>query len=275
MKSKLIITVCLMFVLNTNYAQTFTMGKKCRAALESAKVALETENYSQALELFDSSADKCKTKDAKEARAVGKAEAYNGLNQYTQAIEEADKAITMTKNKSLNGYFQKAVALNKSGDVSGSKAALEQVMSLTENNENVGARASNYALMAALYERQMNDISTAQEYLNKAKQLDPNNANFLIQEGTMYSTLKDFNKAFASYDAAKSLDPNNLELATERSNTRLRMLEDKYGTSKAQELRTKMTAEEKNLVCSDLNASKTLGLKDMNKDMFLALICNN
>ncbi len=275
MKSKLFITVSLVFVLNINHAQTFTMGKKCRAALESAKVALETENYSQALELFDGSADKCKTKDAKEARAVGKAEAYNGLNQYTQAIEEANKAIEMTKNKSLNGYFQKAVALNKSGDVAGSKEALDQVMALTENNENIGARASNYALMAALYERQMNDISTAQEYLNKAKQLDPNNANFLIQEGTMYSTIKDFNKAFASYDAAKNLDPNNLELATERSNTRLRMLEDKYGTSKAQELRTKMTTDEKSLVCSDLNASKTLGLKDMNKDMFLALICNN
>jgi hypothetical protein len=52
------------------------------------------------------------------------------------------------------------------------------------------------------------------------------------------------------------------------------MLESKYGTSKAQELRSKMTADEKSKVCEDLSASKALGLNDMNKDLFLALVCN-
>ena len=143
-----------------------------------------------------------------------------------------------------------------------------------ENNQNISQRASNYGLLAALYERQLNDISSAQEFLNKAKQLDPNNINILIQEGTMYSTIKDFNRAFLSYDTAKGIDPSNVELATARVNSRLRMLETKYGTKKAQELRNKMTADEKVLVCEDLNTSKSLGLNDMNKDLFLALICN-
>jgi hypothetical protein len=67
--------------------------------------------------------------------------------------------------------------------------------------------------------------------------------------------------------------PENLELAIERSNTRLRMLDSKYGTSKAQELRGKMTSEESALLCSDLNKAKSLGYKDMNRDLFLALVC--
>jgi hypothetical protein len=37
---------------------------------------------------------------------------------------------------------------------------------------NVAERASNYALMSALYERQIGDISTAQGHLNEAKKLD-------------------------------------------------------------------------------------------------------
>jgi len=257
-----------------SFSQTFTMGKKCRASLETAQSALHSQMYSEALELFGTFSSKCKTKDAKEATAVGKAEALNGLEQYSEAITEADKALDITKGKSLNGHFQKAIALNKSGDLEGSKASLEQVIALTENNQNISQRASNYGLLAALYERQLNDISSAQEFLNKAKQLDPNNINILIQEGTMYSTIKDFNRAFLSYDTAKGIDPSNVELATARVNSRLRMLETKYGTKKAQELRNKMTADEKVLVCEDLNTSKSLGLNDMNKDLFLALICN-
>jgi tetratricopeptide (TPR) repeat protein len=131
----------------------------------------------------------------------------------------------------------------------------------------------NYALMSAMYERQLNDIDSAQVYLNKAKTLDPTNVNFLIQEGTMYSTLNDYTKAFNSYDQAQAMAPQNLELAIERSNTRLRMLDSKYGTSKAQELRGKMTSEESALLCSDLNKAKSLGYKDMNRDLFLALVC--
>jgi tetratricopeptide (TPR) repeat protein len=273
MKSKLLITIAMMFVININYSQTFTMGKKCRAKLETAQTALQSEMYDQAIESFNIFSEKCRTKDGKEAAAVGKAEAYNGLNNFSEAITQANIALDITKNKSLNGYFQKAVAQNKMGDIEGSKSSLNSLMTLTENNQNIGERAKNYALMSAMYERQLNDIDSAQVYLNKAKTLDPTNVNFLIQEGTMYSTLNDYTKAFNSYDQAQAMAPQNLELAIERSNTRLRMLDSKYGTKKAQELRGKMTSEESALLCADLNKAKSLGFKDINRDMFLALVC--
>jgi hypothetical protein len=52
------------------------------------------------------------------------------------------------------------------------------------------------------------------------------------------------------------------------------MMEDKYGTKKAQELRMKMSSEEKTMLCTDLNKAKSLGYKDMNRELFMALICN-
>ena len=274
MNFKIPLTIAMMLFFSTHYAQTFTMGKKCRASLEEAETALQSKNYAQALDLYKLFSSKCKTRDAKEAAAVGNAEAYNGLENYSEAIVQADNALKITKNKSLNGYFQKAVAQNKMGDIAGSKQSLNSVMALTENNKNVAQRASNYALMAALYERQLNQIDSAQLYLDKAKAIDPNNVNYLIQEGTMYSTKKDFGRAFESYDKAQIMDPDNPELSISRSNTRLRMMEDKYGTKKAQELRVKMSSEEKKMLCKDLNKAKSLGYKNMNRELFMALICN-
>ena len=274
MKTKATLVICMALGLNVIYAQTFTMGKKCRASLETAETTLNSQMYDQALEEYSNFSSKCRTKDAKEAAAVGRAEANNGLNNFPEAIIQADIALKVTKGKSLNGHFQKAIAQNKMGDIEGSKNSLNRVIELSENNENIKDRAENYALMAALYERQLSEIDSAQAYLSKAKKLDPNNVNFLIQEGTMYSTLDDFTKAFDSYDQAKNMNPENLELALARSNTRLRMMENKYGTRKAQDLRAKMTSDETALLCGDLQKAKSLGYKDMNRDMFIALVCN-
>jgi tetratricopeptide (TPR) repeat protein len=259
-------------VLSVN-AQTFTMGKKCRAKLEAAKAPLAEGAYNEALTQFDIFADDCKTKDAKEATAIGKAEAFNGLKNYDQAIIEADKALKITKDKSLGGHFQKGIALNGKGDIAGSKASLNQVMVLTENNQNTAERASNYALMAALYDRQLKEPDSALAYLNKAKELDPDNVNYMLQEGDLYLSKRDYAKAFKSYNAAAGMYPDSKEVYIAKSNAHLIMMEQKYSTTKAQELRTKMTTEERYALCADLQKALALGWQDMNKEMFSALVC--
>jgi hypothetical protein len=47
-------------------------------------------------------------------------------------------------------------------------------------------------------------------------------------------------------------------------------MDAKYGTSKAQDLRGKQM-KKRRVLC--MKRAQELGLKDMNKDMFLALIC--
>lgn len=266
----LILSICFSTSLE---AQTFTMGKKCRAALADAETLLTSKDLKNALISYEAFSEKCRTKDAKEAAAIGLAEVYNGLKEYDKAIMEADKALKVTKNRSLGGHFQKALALNGKGDSEGYKSSLNEVITLTEKNENIEQRASNYALMADLYNRQA-ETDSAIAYLDKAKSLDPENISFLLQEGDMYLANKDYNSAFKAYEAAALTAPDSEEVYITKANARLIQMNDKYGTTNAQELRDKMTNQEKSELCRDLNKALELGWKDMNKDMFAALVCN-
>lgn len=273
MKLKKLLTITLLLGLSSGMAQTFTMGKKCQESLANAQAALSNKSYQDALTLFDTFSADCKTKDAKILASEGKAEAYNGLGMHAEAIAEADDVLKRTKDASLAGHFQKAVALNATGDIEGSKTQLESVMKLTEMNQNTAQRASNYALMAALYDRQMGQTDSAMVYLNKAKELDPGNVNYILQEGDMYLVHDDFKSAYAVYDEAARLYPDSQEVYVSKMNAGLKEMDKKYGTSKAQDLRGMMSAAEKSAICGDLNRAMELGYKDMNKEMFKALVC--
>ncbi|GAA4835818.1 hypothetical protein [Algivirga pacifica] len=270
------ITLLLLSFLLTQYlsAQTFTMGKKCKEKLEQARMSLESKDYSGALEVLEDFSGDCKTKDAKEQGAIAKAEAYNGLKQYDQAVEEADKALKATKDRSLGGHFQKAIALEGVGDAEGAKSSLNKVIELTEENQNTTEKASNYALMAALYDRQLGERDSAFMYLEKAMELDANNPNFYIQKGDMYVYSDEYDKAFTEgYDKAVAMGKEDLEMYIIRSNARLKMLQHKYGTTEARELKQKMTEEEKQLTCTDLQKALSMGWEAMDKDLFATMIC--
>jgi hypothetical protein len=58
-----------------------------------------------------------------------------------------------------------------------------------------------------------------------------------------------------------------------RTEARMKMVQDKYHTENAQELRNKMNATEKQQVCTELRKLISLGYKNMKADMFDALVC--
>ena len=253
--------------------QTFTMGKECREKDSQAIGMLKEKKYPEALEAYQLMAKSCKTKDAKETIAVGKAEAYNGMGKYEDAIAASDAALKVTKNKSLKGLFQKAVAQARLKQNDAANATFAKMISLTEKNQDTKARASNYAIMSAFHWRQLNQKDSAYYFLDKAVNLDPSNADFIIQRGDMLADENKYDLAFEQYDKAVSMGKNDLEMYTIRSDSRLKMVQQKYGTNNAQELRSKMTAAEKDQVCTELKKAISLGLKDMQKDMFASLVC--
>ena len=272
MKYSLLFTMVLYMCTITN-AQTFTMGKDCRAQNLAGINFLKEKKYSEALETFAAMQKSCKTKDAKEAYAVGQAEALNGLKKYTEALTASEAALKLTKNKSLMGLFQKAVAQNGLKQYDAANATMSQIMTLTEKNKNTKERASNYAIMAALQSRQLNHIDSAHYFLEKAITMDPSNINFIIQKGDLFFTEKKYNEAFAQYDKAVQMGKADLEMYTIRSNGRLKMVQDKYNTTNTQELRSKMNDTEKQQLCTELNKAISLGLKDMSQEMFASLVC--
>lgn len=268
-----LITILLLGVTMQLSAQTFTMGKKCRASLDQVKAAMGEERYEDALVLLDQFQGKCKTKDAKEQGAAQKAMALNNLERYSEALEASEQALKVSKGRSLEGHFQKAVSYFYLGDSEASKTQLDEVIRLTEMNQDTVARASNYALMAAMYERQLQEIDSAQIYLDKAKTMDPGNANYYIQEGSMYANRSEFDKAFAAYDRAEDMAPASQDLYVSRSNAGLRKMAAKYGTDQAQDLRVKMNVAEKEVLCKDIKRAIELGWNEMDKKLFAALVC--
>jgi tetratricopeptide (TPR) repeat protein len=255
------------------YAQTFTMNKKCREQNSIGINLLKEKKYQQAYDAFAAMEKSCTTKDAKEATSVGKAEALNGLGKYQEAITASDAALKVTKERSLNGLFQKAVAQNRLKQYDAANATFAKMIALTEKNQDSKTRASNYALMSLLHWRQLGNKDSASYFLEKALTLDPSNPKFIVQKGDMLVDEKNYNDAFIQYDKAIAMGKADAEMYQIRSYARIKMVQEKYKTTNAQELRKKMSAQEKDQVCTELKKAQSLGMKDMQLDMFASLVC--
>lgn len=254
------------------HAQTFTMSKKCREQIETANRMNVEKHYDSALAVFTANQKGCTSKDGKEAIWVGKARAYNGLKKYTEAIAEAEQALKISKNKSLNGYFERAVANEGLGNADAANADFARIIDLTEKNQNVKERATIYAKIADL-DYQAGKMAEGDSNLARAVQLDPSNTNFTIAQGDRYVHAGDYGKAFEYYDKAVAQGRTDVDMYVIRTNARMKMVQDKYKTTNTQELRDKMTPTEKDQLCTELKKAISLGLKDMKMDMFSALVC--
>jgi len=252
--------------------QTFTMSKKCREQIAQANRMNADHHYDSALQVFAVSQKGCTTKDAKEAIWVGKARSLNGLKQYTEAVNEANQALKLTKNTSLNGFFERAVANEGLGNADAANADFGKIIELTEKNQNQKERATIYAKIADL-DYQAGKREAGDSNMAKAMTLDPANANFPILQGDQYVREGHYDKAFEYYDKAVSLGRTDLDMYVIRTNARMKMVQDKYHTTNTQELREKMTPKEKEQVCTEMKKAISLGLKDMKQDMFVALVC--
>jgi len=253
-------------------SQTFTMSKDCRQKIELANRMSSDKQYDSALTVFNSITKQCNSKDGKEAVANGKAHAYNGKKQYTEAIAAANQALAVSKNTSLNGYFERGIANEGLNNSDAATADFNQIIALTEKNQNVKERATIYAKVADM-NYQAGKMAEGDANLAKAMELDPANTNFIIQKGDVYVKQGKYDEAFEYYDKAVDAGRTDLDMYVIRTNARMKMVQDKYGTSEAQQLRAKMTAKEKEQVCVEMKKALELGLKDMKQEMFSALVC--
>lgn len=254
-------------------AQLRTMGKECRAQVAAANQMNETGDYAGALAAFDAIAGKCKTKDGREAIQLGRAHALNHLGRHAEAITAAEAAIAVWKKRpSVAGYFEKAYAEEQLGNLAAAEADYNRVIELTEMNQNVVERATIYAKIADMNHRAGKTME-AQEHLARAMELDPNNPDFSIMQGDWAVREGNYDAAFAAYDRAVVQGRTDMEMYEIRTEARIKQMQDRYGTTNAQELRAKMNPTETGLVCMELTKALDLGLRDMKLDMFSALVC--
>jgi tetratricopeptide (TPR) repeat protein len=253
-------------------AQTRTMGKECRAQVDAANQMNDGGQYAEALAAFDAIVDKCDTKDGKETVQVGRAHALNQLGRHAEAMDAANAALAVSKDKSLFGYFERAYAEEQMGDMAAATADYDRIIELTEKNENVAERATIYAKVADLYSK-AGKTAEAETYLAKAMELDPSNPDFYVIKGDWGVRAGDYDAAFAAYDQAVAMGHTGATMYEIRAEARLEQVQDKYGTTNTQELRGTMTPTETQQVCAEITKALELGLKNMQLDMFAALVC--
>jgi tetratricopeptide (TPR) repeat protein len=253
-------------------AQTFTMGKECRSKVEAAQQLNDAGDYTSALAAFDAVHGDCDTKDAREAIQGGRAHALNGLGRHAEAIDAANRALKVSDDQSLVGYFERAIAQEKLGNMEAATADYDRIIKLTEKNQNVKERATIYAKVADMNAR-AGKKAEAESYYAKAVELDPGNPDFDVLRGDWAVLSGDYDTAFRSYDAAMAKGKTGADMYKIRSEARIKQMQDKYGTTNVQELRARMSPQETAQVCAELGKAAELGMKDMQLDMFSALVC--
>lgn len=253
-------------------AQLITMSKDCRDSVASAQALNANQEYSKARELFASIAADCDSKDGVEAVQVGLAHAENGLRNYNDAIQAANLALESSKQTSINALFERAVAEEALGHPDAAETDYEQIIQLTEMNQNLAQRATIYAKVADMKYRSGNR-DAANTYLAKAMELDPDNPDFYAQRADWAAVDGDYTTAFHNLDDALARDDSDTELYAMRSDLQIKMMQDKYGTENVQELRGKMSADETAQVCAGAKAALDRGPGNMQRDMFVALVC--
>ena len=248
-----------------------TTSNKCYNQIESGKASNAAGNYSAALEHFNQVLSKCDAYDAKEKAYAGKAEALNGLKQYSDALAAANEGLKINKT-SIDNLFQKANAelgLKMNADA---KADFAQIIDLTTKNRNTKDRATIYAKIAEIDLKQ-NMYSDAMNNVEAAISADNTNADFYILKGDIYAAQSDYNNAMIAYNQAITIN-GSAKVWEAKVEAETKALQKKYGTgSNAADLAGKLSGADRKALCSDISNAKKSGVKNANIDLLQISVC--
>jgi len=248
-----------------------TTSNSCYNAITRGNQANEAGNYSQALDQFNQVLDQCKAYDAKEKGCAGKAAALNGMQQYSQALDAAAQGLVINKSSIVN-LFEKARAefgLKRNADA---KASFAAIIDLTQKNQNVADRATIYAKMAEIDLKQ-NMYNDAVNNIQQAIALDAGNNNFYMQRGDIKAAQGDFTEAIADYDLAIAKGKDDAEAWKAKVVTYVKSYQEKYNTTDAKQLASKMSVSDKQILCGEITKAKAKGVKDVNMDLLELTVC--
>jgi tetratricopeptide (TPR) repeat protein len=231
-----------------------TMNNSCYNSIQHGEQANKAGNYSNALDLYNQVLDQCKAYDAKEKGYAGKAAALNGLQRYNEAFDAATQGLAINK-ASVDNLFEKANAelgLKKTADA---KASFSTIIDLTQKKSNVKDRATIYAKMAEIDLKQ-NMQTDALNNIQQAIALDANNNDFYMLRGDIKTAQGDFTAAIADYDLAIAKGKDDTEVWKAKSVTYVKSYQQKYNTTDAKQLASKMPSSDKQILCGELPKQK-------------------
>jgi len=249
-----------------------TTTNGCYNAIEAGNKSNAAGDYSAAADQFTQVLKKCDAYDAKEKANAGLATAYNGMKQYNQALDAANAGLKINKT-SVDNLFQRAAAELGLKMEAEAKADFAQIIDLTAKNRNTKERATIYAKMAEI-DLQQNMYSDAMNNVETAISTDNTNADFYILKGDIYAAQAMYSDAYSTYNQAVTYGGNTSKVWQAKVEAETKAMQKKYATgSNAADLAGKMSAADKQLLCSDISQAKTNGVNSQNLDLLQLSIC--
>jgi tetratricopeptide (TPR) repeat protein len=249
-----------------------TMTNACYNAIKEGNAYNDAGNYSDAVDKFNIVLKKCDAYDAKEKGYAGLATAYNGMQQYSEALNAANAGLKISST-SVDNMFQKAAAelgLNMKAEA---KADFAKVIDMTTKNRNVKDRATIYAKIAELDLKQ-NMYSDAMNNVDAAIQTDNTNADFYILKGDVYAAQNMYSDAITAYNQAVTYGGNSAKVWQAKVEAEVKMMQKKYNTgSNTSDLAAKISAADKQMLCTDISQAKNYGVHVQNIDLLQLAIC--
>ncbi|KAA6438958.1 hypothetical protein FEM33_14740 [Dyadobacter flavalbus] len=272
MTTKAFMFFALLLPLSVPAQQLLTTSNKCFKQIQTGNKQNDQGQYQEALDTFTKVLKDCSAKDAKIEGNIGVAVASNGLKQYEDAVNSANKAIKASKQTNVTAFYARSYAYSNLGRTEDAKADLIKITDLTKKNKNLKARAKMFAQLAQL-NFQLDMLADADTNLTKAIELDPENPSFFIQKGDMMIKINNYDDAFAAYDKVLELGKNDLDIYQIRTEAHLKQMQQKYVTTDIKELSGRMTKQEKDNACGDIKKALELGLKNLQLDLLSSMIC--
>lgn len=247
------------------------MSNGCYNAINSGQAQNKAGNYTAALDNFNNVLNKCDAYDAKEKAYAGKAEALNGLKQYSDAMTAANAGLKINPS-SIDNLFGRANAEMATGMIDNAKADLNTIIDLTAKNRNIADRATIYSKVAEAEMRQQL-FSDALQNINQAISMDNTNLSFYMQRGDINVAAGNLPTALGNYDEAISRGRNDAEAWKARTTTLIKIDQQKYGTDNASTLGKKLSPADRQSLCNSIQTAQGKGMRDMNIDLLQAAVC--
>jgi tetratricopeptide (TPR) repeat protein len=148
------------------------------------------------------------TKNAKAKAYMVSGNAKFEREDYQGAIADYNRALSLDPNYA-NAYFGRGAARGKMGDSFRAVEDFKQALKIDPDHADACNNIGNLLIGT-------ND-SEAIGYLNRAIQIEPNNANAYANRGMARFNLQDYPGAIADYDRSLALDPNHPGVPRTRS----------------------------------------------------------
>lgn len=248
-----------------------TMSNSCYDFINQGQAQNKSGNYTAALDDFNKVLQKCDAYDAKEKGYAGKAAALNGLQQYSDALDAAKKGLAINRT-SLDNLFEKANAEIGLGNYSDARTDLNVISQLTGKNRNIPQRATLYSKMAEIDTRQQHYDQALQD-MQQAIAMDGSNLKFYMQVGDIHVAAGNYTAAIGSYAEAIAKGKNDAEAWKAKTTTIIKLYQSKYNATDAGVLARKISAADRQNLCSNISLAKQAGLQDMGIDLVQASIC--